>query len=67
MKLWDHSEDLWEREIRERLRLGEKFDDKKALPDLLWLERWTEHLMNTIENFENTQNSKSHCRFPHLE
>jgi len=67
MKFWDHSEDLWEHEIRERLRLGEKFDDKKNLPDPLWLEQWTKDLMAIIENREKIQAVKKHCRTKYLE
>jgi hypothetical protein len=67
MKFWDHSEDLWEREIRERLRLGNKFDDQKNLPDPRWLEQWTTKLMSTIENIEKSQNIKKHCRTKYLE
>lgn len=62
MKLWDHSEELFERELKERLRLGGKLDEKDATPDLLWLEKWTDHVMSAIETIETSKNSKKHCR-----
>jgi hypothetical protein len=67
MKLWDHSEDLWEREIKERLRLGEVYDDKDSLPDWLWLEKWTAELMSTIQNIDNNSKIEKRCRSKYLE
>jgi len=67
MKLWDHSEDMWEREIKERLRLGEVYDDKSSILEQLWLEKWTLNLMATIENTKKNLKAKKYCRSTHLE
>lgn len=45
--LWDHSEELLEREVRERMRLGSWRNEE--VPDKVWLDQWTSHLMQQIE------------------
>lgn len=68
MKFWDHSEDLWENEIKERLRLGGALDDELSyLVNHDTLETWTNQVMKAIYQLDTTKKMKKDCRSKQLE
>ena len=55
LEQWKNDLELWEKEVKERLRIADDLNEYYL--DRLWLEQWTDHVMDQIFNCEEHSSS----------
>ncbi|MCS6837890.1 MAG: hypothetical protein NZ480_03490 [Bdellovibrionaceae bacterium] len=57
LKLWQHDEDLLQKEIQERLRMANRLENDPQLPTEDWFEAWHDKVMKKIQALTQQESS----------